>query len=75
MIALEQHIAEKIHAYTGTYGTAERESTRSKDLIDLVLISVLARPDAERLKQALNSTFHSRDRQPLPTSLPPPPSA
>jgi len=75
VIALEQHIAEKIHAYTGTYGPAERESTRSKDLIDLLLISVLAHPDAERLKQALTSTFHSRDRRPLPTSRPPPPSA
>ena len=75
VIALEQHIAEKIHAYSGTYGPAERESTRSKDLIDLLLISVLTHPDAERLKQALNSTFHNRDRQPLPASLPPPPNA
>ena len=75
VVALEQHIAEKIHAYTGTYGTEQRESTRSKDLVDLVLIGTLARPLADRLTSALEATFHSRDRQPLPTALPPPPSA
>jgi predicted nucleotidyltransferase component of viral defense system len=74
VVALEQHIAEKIHAYTSSYGVEQRESTRSKDLVDLVLIGLLARPRAGRLRIALESTFHERDRQPLPTTLPPPPS-
>lgn len=43
VVALEQYIAEKLHAYTGRYGTGERESTRSKDLVDLVLVADLAR--------------------------------
>ncbi len=75
VVALEQHIAEKVHAYTGSYGTTQRESTRSKDLVDLVIIATLTHPDASRLSRALESTFHQRDRQPLPDALPPPPSA
>jgi len=75
VVALEQHIAEKVHAYTGTYGTLQRESTRSKDLVDLVLIATLAEPTADRLTCALRATFHGRSRQPLPTTLPPPPAA
>lgn len=35
VISLEQHVAEKLHAYTGTFGQDERESTRVKDLVDL----------------------------------------
>jgi len=30
VISLEQHVAEKLHAYTGTFGQGERESTRVK---------------------------------------------
>lgn len=73
VVALEQHLAEKAHAYTGRYGTAGRGSTRAKDLIDVVLISDLAELDAERLHSALEATFHRRDQQPLPLNLPPPP--
>lgn len=74
VISLEQHVAEKLHAYTGTFGDNERESTRVKDLIDLVLISELAELDAERLRDALATTFEQRARQRLPNALPPPPS-
>ena len=73
VVALEQHIAEKLHAYTGRYGTGERESTRTKDLVDLVLIADLARLDAALLREALESIFTSRARQPLPAALPAPP--
>jgi predicted nucleotidyltransferase component of viral defense system len=44
VIALEQHIAEKVHAYTATYGPQEQHSTRIKDLIDILLIADLAAP-------------------------------
>lgn len=73
VVALEQHIAEKLHAYTGRYGIGERESTRSKDLVDLVLVADLARLDAALLQEALESIFTSRARQPLPAALPAPP--
>ena len=75
VIALEQHVAEKLHAYTGTYGPDGRESTRVKDLVDLVLIGELVELDAECLGRALATTFEQRARQPLPNTVPPPPSS
>lgn len=73
VVALEQHVAEKVHAYTGTYGAGGHESTRIKDLVDLVLVGDLAQLDAKRLRRALESTFEKRARQPLPDALPAPP--
>jgi predicted nucleotidyltransferase component of viral defense system len=73
VIALEQHIAEKVHAYTATYGPQEQQSTRIKDLIDILLIAELATPDAHRLRDSLDATFRNRARQPLPSLLPAPP--
>jgi hypothetical protein len=64
VIALEQHIAEKVHAYTGI-----------KDLIDILLIADLAAPHADWLHASLDTTFSTRERQPLPTALPPPPAS
>jgi hypothetical protein len=75
VIALEQHIAEKVHAYTATYGPQEQQSTRIKDLIDLLLIADLAAPHADRLHASLTATFNTRERQPLPAALPSPPAA
>ena len=75
VIALEQHIAEKVHAYTATYGPQEQHSTRIKDLIDILLIADLAAPHADRLHASLDTTFSRRKRQPLPTALPPPPAS
>jgi predicted nucleotidyltransferase component of viral defense system len=75
VISLEQHVAEKLHAYTGAFGRDQRESTRVKDLVDLVLIGELAESDAKRLHQALTNTFAQRGRQPLPNAIPSPPSS
>jgi predicted nucleotidyltransferase component of viral defense system len=75
VISLEQHVAEKLHAYTGTFGQNERESTRVKDLVDLVLIGEMAEIDSKRLHQALATTFARRGRQPLPNAMPLPPSS
>lgn len=75
IVPLERQVAEKLHAYTGTYGSREQGSTRVKDLIDLILISDLAVLDADRLRAALESTFDTRARQPLPDALPSPPTA
>jgi predicted nucleotidyltransferase component of viral defense system len=74
VISLEQHVAEKLHAYTGAFGREQRESTRVKDLVDLVLIGESAEIDAQRLRQALEATFEQRARQPLPNAMPLPPS-
>jgi predicted nucleotidyltransferase component of viral defense system len=73
-IPIPQHLAEKVHAYTRTYGEPKRPSTRPKDLVDILLIESSATITAEDLRDALQSTFAERARQPLPSSLPPPPT-
>lgn len=73
VIPLEQQVAEKVHAYTRSYGGGRR-SSRVKDLVDLVLIERSTYLDTERLRAALVRTFAARDRQALPGSLPLPPA-
>jgi hypothetical protein len=63
-----------VHAYTRTYGEAKRPSTRPKDLVDILLIESSTAIQADDLRQALEQAFAERARQPLPTSLPPPPA-
>jgi hypothetical protein len=72
VIPLEQQVAEKVHAYTRTYG--DQRSNRTKDLVDLVLIKRSAALDKKRLRAALVGTFEGRRQHPLPRSLPPPPA-
>jgi hypothetical protein len=74
-LPLPQHVAEKVHAYTRRYGVSRRESTRPKDLVDILLIARSEPLDAAPLHQALVSTFAEREHQPLPSSLPPPPAS
>lgn len=64
VVALEQHIAEKVHAYTATYGPQQQPSTRTKDLIDLLLIADLATPHADRLHNSLTDIPHPRPPTP-----------
>lgn len=73
VLPLEQHVAEKVHAYTRTYGEG-MPSSRVKDLIDMVLIKSFAYLDADKLRDALKVTFEARSLQRLPESLPPPPA-
>lgn len=75
VVPLEQHVAEKLHAYTGAFGQDQRESTRVKDLVDLVLIGEMVELDAKRLLYALATTFEQRARQTLPDTLPSPSSS
>lgn len=65
-------MAEKLHAYTRSYQGAQ-PSSRTKDLIDLVLISELASLDATSLQRAIQETFTVRGTHPVPEALPPPP--
>lgn len=73
-LPLEQHVAEKVHAYTRTYGGGRR-SSRVKDLADLVLLRTLAPLDARRIRLALQRTFEVRGTHPLPRTLPRPPES
>ena len=73
VISLTQHITEKVHAYTRRYGETHRESSRPKDLVDILLIASSESLDAGDLRDALVRTFEQRDTHPLPTQLPTPP--
>lgn len=72
-VPLPQHVAEKVHAYTRSYGEAQQASTRPKDLIDILLIASAEPIDAASLRESLERTFEHRARQPLPDALPAPP--
>lgn len=72
-LPLEPHVAEKVHAYSRTYGQGFT-SSRVKDLVDLVLVKSLASIDADRLHESLAETFEKRRQHQLPKALPPPPS-
>jgi hypothetical protein len=71
-LPLEQQVAEKVHAYTRTYG-AGSTSSRVKDLVDMILVKRSIPLRANRLRRALEATFESRGGPALPMSLPPPP--
>jgi hypothetical protein len=71
-LPLEQHIAEKVHAYTRSY-IGGHPSTRVKDLLDLVMMGSLFSFQAGRLRRALEATFAARDTHPLPSVFPTPP--
>ena len=68
-----QQIAEKFHAYTRPRSTGE--STRVKDLIDILILASAGRIDAKELLNALTGTFDSRKTHQLPMDFPDPPEA
>ena len=71
IISLEQHLAEKIHAYARHFSD-DRENTRVKDLVDIVLISGLSQIAGSSLINAIAATFRNRSETP-PSRLAPPP--
>lgn len=72
-ISMEQQFAEKIHAYTVEW--SDRENTRQKDLVDIVVLIERGRLDPAALRHALRETFCTRARQELPAHLSPPPES
>jgi predicted nucleotidyltransferase component of viral defense system len=71
-LAVEQHLAEKLHAYSRTYA-GDRPSSRVKDLVDVVVIVHTTAVDGERLRQAVRAIFERRATHELPKALAPPP--
>jgi len=65
--------AEKVHAYSRPWD--DRINTRTKDLVDLLLLIEAGLPDREALREALRVTFVEGARRPLPAELPAPPAA
>jgi hypothetical protein len=74
-LPLPHHIAEKVHAYTRKYGQSGRDSTRPKDLVDILLIASSEQLNAAALREALDVTFSEREQQQVPSSLPSPPES
>lgn len=70
--ALEQHLAEKLHAYTRRYGQ-DQPSSRPKDLIDIVLIGGIADFEAARARDTIDGVFDARGTHRVPAALPAPP--
>lgn len=68
---ITQHLAEKVHAYTQPY--ASGQSSRVKDLVDIVLIGGMGAIDAATLREALQTTFRASRTHELPQALPDPP--
>jgi hypothetical protein len=71
-VALELQVAEKLHALSRTY-EGGRTSTRTKDLVDIVLVSNLSSLDAQSLHQDLRNVFSTRATHEIPDEVPSPP--
>jgi Nucleotidyl transferase AbiEii toxin, Type IV TA system len=70
-LSVEQHWAEKFHAYTRP---RETPNSRVRDLVDLVLILEREAPATERVRMAVDATFQRRGTHPVPDVVPEPPS-
>jgi predicted nucleotidyltransferase component of viral defense system len=71
VIPVAQHLAEKLHAYTRSYG--DEPSTRPRDLYDMLAIArTLQDHEARRLQETCRDTFSLRETAWPPTILPPP---
>lgn len=69
VLPIEQHLAEKYHAYTlPRHGG--RVNTRLKDLLDLALIAATTPVDGDALHETLDAIFNARASHPLPQAVP-----
>jgi hypothetical protein len=73
LVPREVQFAEKLHAYTRPWD--DRENTRTKDLVDLLLLIDLGLTDQQALQQALQQAFADRPDQAPPRTLSPPPES
>ncbi|MEM7175302.1 MAG: nucleotidyl transferase AbiEii/AbiGii toxin family protein [Chlamydiota bacterium] len=71
-ISLEQQFAEKIHAMVIDRG--ERENSRVKDLIDVLLLMQKSL-NKSRIIKAITNTFHRHGKESIPKNPPAPPAS
>ena len=67
VLDLAQHFAEKLHALT--FDWLERENTRVKDLVDLVLLVERANLKGQKVALAIRDIFQHRQTHPVPTQI------
>jgi hypothetical protein len=72
VISAEQQFAEKLHAYTLPRG--DRMNTRTKDLVDMVLLIHGEKLDQAKTAAAVRATFAKRATHEVPKELNPPPA-
>ena len=68
---LTTQIAEKLHTYTRTY--ASGETSRARDLADILLAASLEQFNNTKLRQAIEATFRARASHAVPRKMPEPP--
>ncbi len=68
---LSQQLSEKLHAYTRPH--ASGESSRVKDMVDILLMAGLGPIEEKVLIQAIDATFAKRNTHPLPKIISHPP--
>lgn len=73
VLARTQHFAEKLHAYTRSYG--DRENSRERDLADLVLFVDEGFDDLDELRRVVHDIFAARATHDVPTELPAAPAS
>jgi hypothetical protein len=71
LVPLERQVAEKLHAYTRRYNG---ESTRVRDLVDLIIVRLFESLSAQRLRDEIERTFRQRGTHPVPDEVPAPPA-
>jgi hypothetical protein len=71
LVPLARQVAEKLHAYTRTYGSGG--TTRARDLVDLLLVREHESLDPVVLREAIQAVFDRRATHAIPDRLPPPP--
>lgn len=72
MISIEQQFAEKLHSYTLP---REQPNTRTKDLIDLILLLKPPNRSPEAFQNAIQMVFRARNTHLLPAVLQQPPES
>ena len=73
VVAPGQHFAEKLHALTRRW--PDRESTRVRDLVDLILLIEDGRLDPRQVRDVAGHVFQVRRLHALPDEIPDPPQS
>ena len=68
IVDVHRHAAEKLHAMTRSFG--DRENSRVRDLVDLVILIEHDLLDPARLLDSVEQVWREREFVPLPERLP-----
>lgn len=71
LLPKDQQFAEKVHSYT--YPREIREFSRTKDLVDIVLLIDQGLPEKQQVVKAIQATFSRRESHDVPPELQIPP--